>query len=187
MKTVYFTVAALSVVCSFCSAQELMVDCESRSQVRPTSVAYKDFVSHEIGKGRSGNAFRIVCPPERAKLKDKNARFQTQHPLKIVSASKPVLSRVYLKGKGKIWFGLVVSDRNRRVFWPAGLLKSFKVDSPDKWTSVELIYTPAAGSPYANKAAYVLPYINIGPGSEFLLDDWEVKFIDNNKEIVIEE
>ena len=29
--------------------------------------------------------------------------------------------------------------------------------------------------------------LGLATGSEFLLDDWEVKFIDNNKEIVIEE
>ena len=92
-----------------------------------------------------------------------------------------------LKGKGKGWFGLLAYDTKRKLFYPAGLMKKFDVDSPDKWTAVEHTYIPRAGSEYTNKAAFIMPYITLAPGSDILLDDWETRFIDADKKIVIEE
>ena len=187
MKPLLLIVFGMAAAGSICPAQELVLNCDANLQVRYTAMQFRDHVQFAKGKGRSGNAFRIFCPKQEGKKKAVNSSFQANIQVKIESASKPVRSRVYLKGKGKVWFGLLTYDLRRRIFYPAGLIKSFKVDSPDRWTCLEQTYTPKAGTPYANRACYVLPYISITPGSDFLLDDWEVKFIDTNKDIVIED
>ena len=120
-------------------------------------------------------------------MKARNSGFHANMQLKINSVSKPVRTQVYLKGKGSGSFGLLAYDKQRKIFYPRGLQKKLELDSPDKWTKLEFTYTPQAGSDYTNKAGFVLPYISISPGSDFLLDDWETKFINENKTIVIEE
>ena len=175
----------------FSPAQELILNCESRGQVRSVFPRYAGHVTLQIGEGRTGNAFRIVCPQNPSGKKHSGAagRFQAdgKSMIRIVSVSSPLHTGVWLKGRGKGRFGLLAYDKDRKVFYPPALMKSFTVDSPDQWKLVELSYTPEAGSIYANKTAYILPYISLDPGSEFLLDDWETKFITPAVKIVIEE
>ena len=187
MKPLLLVVFGMAAVSSICPAQEMVTNCDSNFQVRCTSMAFRDHIRFAKGQGRSGSAFRIFCPLDQGKRKPVSSGFQTHVQLKIESTSKPVRSRVYLKGKGKGSFGLLTYDLKRRIFYPVGVMKSFKVDSPDGWTCLEQTYTPKAGTPYANRACFLLPYISLSPGSEFLLDDWEVKFIDTDKDIVIED
>lgn len=188
-KKILFGVLALTGVLS--PAQELMLNCESGGQVRSVFPRYAVHASFQPNKGRTGNAFRIVYPSIPAGKKRPGAigRFQAdgKSMIKIVSASRPVHTGVYLKGKGKGRFGLLAFDRNRKVIYPPGLMKPFTADSPGQWVFIELKYTPEAGSIYSNKAVYVLPYIHLDPDSDFLLDDWKTIFIRPDEKIVIEE
>ena len=186
-KTMLFGILGFAGMSTLCSAQELVLNCDTRYQVRNAAVRDKDRITLETGKGRSGSAFRIVCPKDQGGAKARNIGFHANARIKIESAAKPVRTCIYLKGKGRGSFGLLAYDKQRKIFYPGGLQKKFELDSPDKWTLLEFTYTPQAGSDYANKAGFVLPYISLAPGSDFLLDDWETRFIDANKEIVIEE
>ena len=155
MKQLLLVVFGMAAVGSICSAQELVLNCDTNSQVRCTAMQFRDHVQFAKGKGRSGNAFRIFCPLNQGeKRKAVSSSFQGHIQMKIESASKPVRSRIYLKGKGKVWFGLLTYDLKRRIFYPSGMRKAFKVDSPDRWTCLEQTYTPKAGTPYANRACY---------------------------------
>ena len=187
-KNVLFGVLVLTGVLS--PAQELILNCESGGQIRSVFTRYAGHVTLQIGKGRTGNAFRIICPQNPPGEKQPAAgRFQAdgKSMIRIVSVSDPVHTRVRLKGKGKGWFGLLTFDKDRKVFYPPRMMKFFAVDSPDRWVLVEHKYTPEAGSVYASRAAYLLPYIKLDPGSDFLLDDWETRFIKHADNIVIEE
>lgn len=82
---------------------------------------------------------------------------------------------------------MLAFDKQQKMFYPYGFRKKFELDSPDKWTLLEFTYTPKAGSVYAARIGTVLPYISLAPGSNFLLDDWETKFLDESKTITIED
>ena len=189
-KNILLVILALTAA-GLSQAQELILNCENRGQVRSVFSQYAGDVTLQIGKGHTGNAFRIICQqnPPGKKTPAAAGRFQAdgKSMIRIVSVSDPVHTRVWLKGKGKGWFGLLAFDKDRKVFYPPRMMKSFAVDSPDRWVLVEHKYTPEAGSVYASRAAYLLPYIKLDPGSDFLLDDWETRFIKPADNIVIEE
>ena len=189
MKKFFWGILGAALAANLCSAQELLLNCDSVNQVRSTFHKDNSRITFERGKGRTGNAFRITHPadPKNPKAKDIGFHAHGHYLIKLESISGTIRSRVYLKGKGKGTFGMLVFDRKRHLFYPPGFRKPFQLDSPDKWTLLEFTYTPEAGSDYAARAAFILPYISLMPGSDFLLDDWETKIPAENKNIVIEE
>ena len=189
MKKTTLVIVGIVTASTLCTAQELTLNCEEKHQARSTFFKDNDKITYQPGKGRSGNGFRIVHPadPNNPKAKDIGFHAHGSYRIKVESVSKPVRTRVYLKGKGKGSFGLLAFDKQQKVFYPRGMRKKFELNSPDEWALLEFTYTPEAGSVYSARIGTVLPYISIAPGSDFLLDDWETKFLDENKTIVIED
>ena len=189
MKKTTLAILGIMTASTLCTAQEMNLNCEAKHQVRSTFFKDNDKIAYEVGKGRSGNGFRIVHPanPNNPKAKDIGFHAHGSCRIKVESVSKPVRTQVYLKGKGKGSFGLLAFDKQQKIFYPYGFRKKFELNSPDKWTLLEFTYTPKAGSDYAARIGSVLPYISLAPGSDFLLDDWETKFLDENKTITIED
>ena len=185
-KVIVFICAAMAMSMSS-MAQEMVFDGKNANEIRNADVKRNLFVTHEIGKGRSGDGFRIVCPESYDNKPLTKSVFHPSRQLKIESTSKSVLIRVYVKGKGKGRLDMGVYDAMHKPLHKCTVHKKFEVNSPDKWTLLELSYTPKAGSLYSNKAGFLMPIIVLLPGGDLLLDDWSIKFADNNKNIVIED
>ena len=174
----------LGLAAPLCAAPAQHIDFESRHDFRCTNPKYQkeEFINLFPG-GFKGKCFRLFCPKEMKSLSFHN----WTHPrVKVPSSSAGVKFSIYLKGKGTVSYGFFCYDINKKNIYPPGTFRKAAIDSKE-WKKYTFTFTPEAGKLYANKAAYLLPYLTITSESLIFMDEIQVEFEDAASSIKIEE
>ena len=96
----------------------------------------------------------------------------------VPSSSASVLCTLKVKGRGKIRFGVKPWTAGKACLYPSErTLADCAIDSSDEWETVCFGFEPRPDGLYAANAAWVLPSIWLGPGGDILVDDMEIRFL----------
>lgn len=130
--------------------------------------------------GNPGKCFHL----ENRKIRE--LIYHSANMLNIPDIAAQVKITCDVKGKARLGLGFLTYTAGRGILYPPGTLKFYNVDTKGKWQTLELIYTPQAGSLYTRKAARINPQLRLLRNSEILIDNLKVEFLEQNK-IVLED
>ncbi|MFA6928875.1 MAG: hypothetical protein WCT05_01005 [Lentisphaeria bacterium] len=179
------TIVVLLLFCvNLSRAGELLrISCERKTDLRASSTQDQPFISL-VENGCSGNCFQIRCPADRKSIL---FHLWTQPRIRVESASDKVRISIWVKGKGSGTFGFLSYTDVPAIFYPAGTSRTFSVDTGGQWEKLEMLYTPKAGSDYANQIFLVMPCMSIVASSDLHIDDFELELVSPPTRIIIED
>ena len=145
----------------------------------------KDF--HRIGLEEKGGAvagaFRLTNTNTVGEVYFHNGRMEGASDcfVAIPATALSVVSTLKVKGQGTFRFGFMPWTEDKRCLYPyEKTAREYHLDSPDEWRTVRCGFTPRPDGVYAESAANILPSIWLAPGGDILIDDLEVRFLQDN-------
>ena len=147
----------------------------------------KDFhrVWLEEKGGEIAGAFRLVNTNRTQEVYFHNGRVggATDCFVPIPAAAANVVCTLKAKGRGDFRFGFMPWTADKCCLYPfERTARECHLDSPDEWQTIRCGFVPEPDGVYAENAAYILPSLWLAASGDILVDDMEIRFLNESVE-----